>query len=221
MKLYSSPLSLFSRKVEIALGEKSLLFEREMVPFSQESGYAPKHPAVLSANPKGQVPVLIDGDLTLYDSTVIFEYLEDAYPAPPLYPRAAKARARCRQLELFADEVLWAPVSRLMYRTEPPDLDPIRRDEQNAAAVEAEAAILTHYEWLAGRLGQHAWFCGEFTVADIALFMTMLWSGRLKGPGLERYPELARWHERLMARPTIAKAAAEITAADCVLSPPL
>ena len=86
MKLYSGPLSLFARKVEMALGEKGLAFEREMVPFSQAQGYQPKHPAVLAANPKRQVPVLIDGDLTLFDSTLIFEYLEDAYPEPPLYP---------------------------------------------------------------------------------------------------------------------------------------
>ena len=53
MKLYSGPLSLFSRKVEIALGEKGLAFEREMVAFTQERGYQPKHPDVLAANPKG------------------------------------------------------------------------------------------------------------------------------------------------------------------------
>jgi glutathione S-transferase len=86
MKLYSGPLSLFSRKVEIALQEKSLAFERVMVPFSQAQGYSPKHPAVLAANPKSQVPVLIDGDLTLFDSTLILEYLEDAYPRPALWP---------------------------------------------------------------------------------------------------------------------------------------
>src|SRR6266704_5867910 len=104
MKLYSGPLSLFARKVEIALGEKGLAFEREMVPFTQAAGYAPKHPAVLAANPKAQVPVLVDGDLTLFDSTLIFEYLEDAYATPPLYPPGAKARARCRLIELSADE---------------------------------------------------------------------------------------------------------------------
>jgi glutathione S-transferase len=78
MLLYSGPLSLFSRKVEIALGEKGLKFERIMVPFTQERGYQPKHPEVLRINPKAQVPVLIDDNLELYDSTLIFEYLEDA-----------------------------------------------------------------------------------------------------------------------------------------------
>src|SRR5215510_10349357 len=81
MKLYSGPLSLFSRKVEIALHEKGLRFEVEYVPFTQDEGYRPKHSAVLAANPKGQVPVLQDGEVVLFDSTVILEYLEDAYPA--------------------------------------------------------------------------------------------------------------------------------------------
>ena len=49
MKLYSGPLSLFSRKVEIALHEKGLDFDREMVAFTQAKGYAPKHPAVINA----------------------------------------------------------------------------------------------------------------------------------------------------------------------------
>ena len=73
MKLYSGPLSLFSRKVEVALHEKGLPFERVFVPFSQAKGYSPKHPDVAAANPKAQVPVLVDGDLTLFDSTVILE----------------------------------------------------------------------------------------------------------------------------------------------------
>src|SRR6266567_1379206 len=116
MLLYSGPLSLFSRKVEIVLAEKTLAFERVLVPFSQTKGYAPKHPAVLAANPKGQVPVLIDGDVTLYDSTVIAEYLEDKIPNPSLFPRQPEARARCRLLELEADEVLLVPVRALMFR---------------------------------------------------------------------------------------------------------
>ena len=120
MILYSGPLSLFARKVEIALAEKQLAFERVFVPFTQTMGYAPKHKAVLKANPKGQVPVLVDGDLTLYDSTIIIEYLDEAYPAFPLLPREPVARALTRLLELEADEVLLPPIRTLMFRTEPP-----------------------------------------------------------------------------------------------------
>ncbi len=104
MHLYSGPLSLFGRKVEIALREKNLAYTCTMVPFTQTQGYAPKHEAVLAANPKGQVPVLVDDGLTLYESAIILEYLEDRYPEPPLYPRDAGQRALCRQAEREAEK---------------------------------------------------------------------------------------------------------------------
>lgn len=220
MKLYSGPLSLFSRKVEIALGEKGLAFEREMVPFTQAKGYSPKHPVVLAANPKAQVPVLVDGDLTLFDSTIIAEYLEDAYPEHPLFPREAKARARCRLLELYGDEILFAPVRMLGYRTEPPvadvNLQAIREEEGR----QADAAILGRYTDLQAELGDQEYFCGAFSVADIAIFMTTLFAIRRKGPGLDGHPGLAAWYARVRARPAAAKAADEIAAADRALTTP-
>lgn len=219
MKLYSGPLSLFSRKVEIALGEKGLGFERVMVPFSQSKGYAPKHPAVLAANPKGQVPVLVDGDTTLFDSTVILEYLDEAYPVPPLFPKGAAARARCRLLELYADEILLPPVRALMHRSVPPD--PARRATQEDEARKAEAAILDHYSTLQAKLGGESYFCGAFSVADIALFMMVLFALRLKGPKLDAHPALAAWYARVAQRHPAAKVAAEIAAADRELSPAL
>lgn len=221
MKLYSGPLSLFARKAEIALNEKGIAFERVMVPFSQAHGYSPKHPAVLAANPKGQVPVLVDGDLTLFDSTVIFEYLEDAYPSPPLYPAEAKARARCRLLELTADEILVPLVVRLGYRTEPPSRDSERQAALEAEGRRAEAALFDRFVMMADGLEGRDYFCGGFTVADIAMFMAVLFSQRLGGPRLTAHPALASWYERVGSRPAPGKAAAEIAAADRELSRPL
>ena len=221
MLLYSGPLSLFSRKVEIALNEKALPFERVMVPFSQAAGYSPKHPAVLAANPKGQVPVLIDGDLTLFDSTLILEYLEDAYPVPPLYPAGAAARARCRRLELTADEILLPPLVKLMVRTTPPDPDPERQRARQDESARAEKTILEHYAGLEAELAGQDYFCGGFSVADIALFMTLLFVLLLKGPRFSDHPALAAWYARMGARPAVARAAAEIAAEDRRLSPPI
>ena len=221
MKLYSGPLSLFSRKAEIALNEKGIAFERIMVPFSQAQGYSPKHPAVLAANPKGQVPVLVDGDLTLFDSSLIFEYLEDAYPTPPLYPAEAKARARCRLVELTADEVLVPIAVRLGYRTEPPASDPLRQAAREAEGRRADAALADRFALMADELEGRDYFCGGFTVADIAMFMAVLWTQRLGGPKLAGHPILARWFERVGSRPAPAKAAAEIAAADRELSRPV
>jgi glutathione S-transferase len=221
MKLYSGPLSLFSRKVEMALHEKGIAFEREMVPFSQAQGYSPKHPAVLAANPKSQVPVLVDGDLTLFDSTLILEYLEDAYPIPALWPADPKARARGRLVELAADEILLPLVVKFMYRSEPPDADPERRRQREAEGVRAEAALLAHYERLGPLLRDRAYFTGEFSIADIAMFMSILFALRLKGPGLASVPPLQAWYARTGARPAVARVAAEIAAADRELSPAL
>lgn len=218
LTLYSGPLSLFSRKVEIALAEKGLAHERVMVPFTQTEGYRPKHPAVLAANPKGQVPVLVDGDLTLFDSTVILEYLEDAYPAPPLYPRDTAGRARCRLAELEADEIVMPDVRPLMHRSEPPA--PTRRDEE-ADARQAEEALRGHWRRLDDRLAGREFFFDALTVADIAMFMTVLFAQRLHGPRLDGFPALAAWYERLSTRPAFAKVLAEVAAADRELSPHL
>ena len=220
MKLYSSPLSLFSRKVEIVLAEKQLAYERIMVPFSQAEGYFPKHPDVLSANPKGQVPVLVDGDLTLFDSTIINEYLDDAYPQPPLIPTDPVARARCRQLELFADEILLPLIARLMYRTEPADPDPERQRAREIDGEKAVGAINVDYNDLSGRLEKKEYFLDIFSVADIALFMDLLFAARLGGPPLDRYPSLDAWYRRIKSRPTVASVVAEVAEADRILSNP-
>lgn len=220
VKLYSAPLSLFARKVEIALGEKGLRFERVMVPFTQTEGYSPKHPDVLAANPKGQVPVLIDGGLTLFDSTVILEYLEDAYPQPPLYPAAPAERARCRLHELYADEILLPPVRALMYRTEPPT-DPARRARQDAESRPAEEAIARHHAELDRRLEGRDHLCGAFSVADIAVFMMLFYGIRLGGPPIDGHPALAAWYDRHARRPVFAAVIDEIAAADRALSHPV
>lgn len=222
LKLYLGPLSLFSRKVEIALHEKGIPHEREFVAFTQAAGYTPRHPAVLAANPKRQVPVLVDGDLALYDSTVILEYLEERYPDPPLYPATPQERARCRLLELDADEILFAPVRDLLHRTEPPPLDPARQAAQAAAGKAAEAVIAARFAELDRGLAGRDYICGSrLTVADIGLFMTILFTQRLLGPPLDPHPALSAWYHRLLARPAFARVATEIAAADRELSPAL
>jgi glutathione S-transferase len=214
MLLYSGPVSLFARKVEIALHEKRLTFDRVMVPFTQQAGYTPKHPVVLQHNPRGQVPVLIDGDIALFDSTLILEYLEDAYPTPPLYPAGAKARARCRVLELFADEIMLPPLRILMRRTE-------SRRAPQAEEDAAEATLRSFYDQLEHKLAGDGYFCGDVSVADIGIFIDLLYARRLRGPSLDGHPRLASWYARVAARPAFARIVDEIAAADREFSPSL
>ena len=102
IRLYTGPLSMFGAKAEIALLEKGLDFERIAVPFVDS--YEPKHPEVVRINPKQQVPVLIHGSVEIFDSTQIFEYLEDAFSIPPLWPKLLADRAEARQVVVAIGE---------------------------------------------------------------------------------------------------------------------
>jgi glutathione S-transferase len=92
--VYGSP---FVRKVLYVLAVKDLPFEHiQQMPFTGDAQY-------LKINPLGKIPSLQDGDLTLCDSTVICEYLEDSHPTPAVYPAGAADKARARWLEELAD----------------------------------------------------------------------------------------------------------------------
>ncbi len=221
MKLFSGPLSLFAKKVELALAEKGVAHERVLVPFTQTAGYAPKNPQVMALNPKGQVPVLVDGRTELYDSTVILEYLEDAYPSLPLYPASPQDRARCRLFDLYADEIMLVPLQALMYRNEPGATERASWPAQEARARDAEAVMANQYAHLEGALGDRPYFCDAFSVADISLFMSAFYAQRLGGPALKHTPRLAAWYKRVKARPAFARMIEETLAADRELSAPV
>src|SRR5262249_4110623 len=114
MKLWSGVLSPFSTKVRIALAEKGLEYEMLQIPWTRQTLWGPKRPEFLAVSPRGRVPGLTDGEATVYDSTVIAEYLEDRYPDPSLFPADAVARARCRQLEDEADTAMVEEVTPLV-----------------------------------------------------------------------------------------------------------
>ena len=96
MLLWSGTLSPFSAKIRIYLNERGLPHTIEEIPWNRETLWGPKPGNFLAANPRGEVPTLMDGDIAVFDSTLIWEYLEDAYPDNPLAPSAPAERAACR-----------------------------------------------------------------------------------------------------------------------------
>jgi glutathione S-transferase len=189
---------MFGAKAEIAAHEKGLAFELIMVPFEMKTLYQPKHPEVLRINPRRQVPVLIDGDLEIFDSTQIFEYLETIKPEPALWPAEPKARARARLLEHKSDEVYFPPIIRLMGLQATPD-DP--------AAVEARAAALAFYDDMEKAMGDKEWLAGSYSYADIAFYMAQIFGDRMGAPMTGAHPRLQAWRDRMSARPPVRKVA--------------
>jgi glutathione S-transferase len=107
LKLYGIALSNHYNKVKLALLEKGLQFEEVAAPPSQEEN-------VLQRSPMGKVPWIdVDGK-TLCETTAINEYLEDAYPNPPLYPRDPWQRAKCRELNQLLELNVLLPAFRLL-----------------------------------------------------------------------------------------------------------
>jgi glutathione S-transferase len=202
LRLFSGPLSMFGAKAEIAVLEKDLAAEVIMVPFHMQRLYDPKHPDVLRINPKRQVPVLVHGDLEIFDSTQIFEYLEDLKPLPALWPRDVTARARARLLEHKSDEVYFPHIIRLMGLQATPD-DPV--------AIGARAAADEFYLKMEIQLSQHEFLAGSYSYADIAFYMALLFGERMGAPLTDAMPRLVQWRERMTLRPAVRQVVKAMT----------
>jgi glutathione S-transferase len=191
MTLYSAPLSMFGAKVQIAALEKGLDFDVVMVAYDSARGYDPRHPEVLRINPKRQVPVLVHGDVEIFDSTQIFEYLEDVAPTPPLWPREPGARARARNLEHQSDEVYFPHIIKLM------GLQDVLSSEPAITAIEAASR---YYVQMEQRLAASEWLAGTYSFADIAFYMAALFGERQSAPLTGATPRLLAWRERMGQR---------------------
>jgi len=210
LTLYSGPLSLFSAKTRIALAEKGLDHTLIQVGWNRQDRYLPHHPEVVRLNPKCQVPVLIDGDVVVCDSTLIGEYLEERFPNPPLLPRDIAARARCRHLEMLADEVWFPRVWDLIESRFYPAADAAEASSRAATADEKLACLFAD---LNDQLQGRDFLCDEFSVADIATIVFVNAAVSLGAAVPKSAANVRAWLERVLARPSVATVAADLSAA--------
>jgi glutathione S-transferase len=192
--LYSGPLSMFGAKAQIAALEKGIAFELVMVPFDFHQLYTPKHPEVLRINPKAQVPVLVHGALEIFDSTQIFEWLEDLQPEPPLWPRDRVARVRARLLEHQSDEVYFPCIVRLMG---------LQAQLQDDAAKAAIAGAIAYSQRMEDLLADREWLAGPYGYADIAFYMASFFGERLGAAWPAGFTRLQAWRARMTQRAAV------------------
>jgi maleylpyruvate isomerase len=154
------------------------------------------------------VPVLIDGELVLPDSTAILEHLEERFPEPALYPADAARRAEVRIFIDWLNRVWKGPPNRMA--------DAIDAGDPDAAAIERDGAWLQDaLELFEGLLAGREHLFGEFGAADCAAWPFLRYAvsidrddpwtfHRVLNEHMQldsRHPRLADWIERVGSRP--------------------
>ena len=203
MKLHHFDRSPFCWKARLVLAEKKVPYQAVVPENKSES------PAFGKLNPFRMTPVLeLEDGRTLYESTVVNEYLEEAYPQPPMLPKDPYERARVRMLEDTTDQYLYPVIRDLrsaQFEYAPPTLIRKKPAEVDHKLLEAaKVKVHEHLARLERELGGRPWFGGEiFSLADAALAAPLASSlpllGILPDP---KYPNLAGWVRRISERPS-------------------
>jgi len=195
LKLYDSPECPFCQKTRIVLAEKDLSYE--LVPVDLQAGEQ-KRPEFIKLNPFGKVPVLIDDEVIVYDSTIINEYLEDEYPHPQLMPSDSAARARVRTFEDYADNAFIPLTGTIMRELRKPEAE---RDQEKLTTSRQQVARMLAV--IDGSLAGRNWLVGNFSLADVAFAPRIV---ILPALGVTVDPEwrnLASWIQRLNQRASV------------------
>src|SRR5439155_26754870 len=194
--LYEHPLSPYAQKVKIALAEKGIEFECRLPNFM--SGDDPEFAA---ANPRLEVPALVDGETRVFDSTIMLEYLEDRWPKPALLPATPEERARVRMLEDLCDTyyepISWAAMEIRVFKRASGEL----ADRLLATCARQVAGVNA---WLERQLGDRPWFNGvTFGWGDLAV-VPFVQGAAVTGNAPAGRP--GGWLERVRTRPSVAAA---------------
>lgn len=201
MRIIGSYVSPYVRKVLACLLLKGLDYEIDPItPFFGGEAFD-------RLSPLRRIPVLIDGDVTLCDSSVICAYLDEAYPERPLLPADPKDRARARWLEEYADTRLgdlfiWGLFYQKVVR-------PIVWDEKgDQARIDKVLAtdLPRELDYLERQLPDEGWLFGEFGLADIAL-ASFFRNGAYAGFSVDSriWPRAAAFVERALGHPVFVE----------------
>ena len=245
LTLYHFPISVCSEKVRMVLAEKGVTdWESREVALFRGAQFDPDY---LRLNPKAVVPTLVDQNGVLTESTLIAEYLDDIYPAPPLKPETAFERAEMRLFAKACDEGLHQGVGvmsfaamfmdrlrqmpdqeRAEHLSRITDLD--RRDRMQSVhdmGVDSPYVYrgVVAYEKIFQKIEAiledgRTWLMGDqFTLAEINLapYLARLEHMDLLTVWTADRPRTVSWFERLKARASFVSEVVERTPADEVI----
>src|SRR4051812_33097803 len=231
LKLYHSTTSVCAMKARLTLEEKDLRWESELLNLQRGDQH---QPAYLKLNPNAVVPTLLHDGRVLIESTLIIEYLDEAFPQTPLMPAEPYARAQARlfmkriddQLHAAASTVTFAAAFRAHFLKLSPDElqarleripDPAYRERQRLSielgldaphVAPAFRQFNRYFEEMEKALTQTAHLAGDsYSLADAAATPYVNRAGMLGMEALwRRRPRLQAWLEGVMQRPNFTRA---------------
>lgn len=189
-------------RVWLALEFKRLPYELRVLSF--DAGDL-KKPEFLAINPRARVPAIVDGDLALYESNAIVEYLEEQYPATPqLYPGNTRERARVRRWVSEIDDGIARDLYQFAEAAFASTPDP-------QAVARLRTPLVEEFRLITTLAAGHFLAGGRLTAADFALYpyyaLTMRLDARMPALGLAAdLPDgLKAWAARIEALPFFAR----------------
>ena len=203
--LYYGSGSPYAWRAQLALEHKALPYELKVISFAAGDT---RKPEFLALNPRHRVPVLVEDDFVLYESSAIVEYLDEAYPGrgAPLFPGDAKTRAIIRRMICEVDEDFDAaldPLTTQAFSKKPEERDP-------KAIADSRKALVDELALFSGAM-RGDYLAGPLSAADYALYtlLAFVWRSEIKLPDLDAdgmlTPQLARWKARIEALPYFDK----------------
>lgn len=199
LALYGHPFSSYTQKVLTALYENGTPFELRNLDPAEPGNHSADW---LRRWPLAKFPVLVDGDRTVVESSIVIEHLQLAHPGPvPLIPQDLMAALEVRFMDRFFDLHVMAPMQHAVNAALTGD--PERRAEGVAwAADKLEKA----YAWLEGAWAGRTWAAGDhFSLADCAAAPSLFYADWTH-PIAATSPQLRAYRARLLARPSFARA---------------
>lgn len=201
MKLYAHPFSSYCQKVLIALYENDTPFEFRMLT-PDDAATRSEHARLW---PLKKMPVLVDGRRTLFEASVIIEYLHIQHPGPVrLLPDDARTALDVRMLDRFFDNYIMTPMQKIV-------LDSLRAnaDRDISGVAEARHLLDTSYAWLEQHMTEREWAAADhFSLADCAAAPALFYADWAHPIDIA-CPRLRAYRQRLLERTSFARAVDE------------
>jgi glutathione S-transferase len=196
LRLYHLPLSPFCRKIRLVLAEKKIDVELVVeFPWERRLDY-------LRQNPSGKVPMLKADGLIIAESSAIFEYLEEVYPAVSLLPSDPAGRAEARRLAAWFDDkfhhevtanLLYERINKKLMKTGYPDSSRIKAGAKN---------IKYHLDYMGWLLEQRRWLAGDrMTIADFSAAAQLSCLDYISDVDWARNQAVHDWYSKIKSRP--------------------